>query len=73
MLGWEESSGFFSPKHLPLWHREDSGYSSESQETQFLIFLLLPGLSHLRTVNRTKQKQTGTRVGPHKRQRENKE
>lgn len=69
MLRQEESSGFFPPKHLPPWHREDSGYSSESQETQFLVFLLLPGLSRLRTVNGTKQKQTGAGAGPHKRQR----
>lgn len=73
VLRQEESSGGFSPKHLPPWHHEDSGYSSESQETQFLVFLLLPGLSRLRTVNGTKQKQTGAGAGPHKCQREGKE
>lgn len=52
---------------------EDSGYSTESQETQFLVSLLLPGLSRLRTVNGAKQKQKGPGVGPHKRQREGKE
>lgn len=59
--------GFFLQSISPPWHHEDSGYSSESQETQFLVFLLL------RTVNGTKQKQTGAGVAPHKRQREGKE
>lgn len=54
-------SGFFFSKASPPppRHREDSGYSSESPDTQFLVFLLPPGLSRLRTVSGTKQKQMG--------------
>ncbi|EPQ15942.1 hypothetical protein D623_10017586 [Myotis brandtii] len=62
--------GFFLRSIFP---REDLWYSSESQETQFLVSLLLPGLGRLQTVNGAKQKQTGPGVGPHKRQREGKE
>lgn len=65
---------FFPPKCLPRWSHEESGCRSQSRGTQFLIFLLLPGLSRLRTVNGTKQKQErGARAVPHKRQREGEE
>lgn len=44
--------------------------AAQSWKTQFLVFLLHPDLSRLRTVNRIKRKQRGAGLGPHKRQRE---
>lgn len=62
----------FPPKCLPWWSHQQSG-AGQSWGTQFLIFLLLPGLSRLRTVNGTKQKQERGQGVPHKRQREGEE